>query len=359
MYIWNKVLLWLIGLASIGFLILAARSLQTHAYWLDTAQKLQKSIGDEGAKTGLMGKNLELKTEIAKARLDLHRWLVDRPQVWSNCAVQVNKANATVVAAIDSPIPHGIPGSGTLFAFEEPTANSPGRYMGEFNVMKADERQILLQPAYPLTPFEIKKLTESRGPWSFYNALPQDNHDSFAALTDEQKKAMLPAATLAEYVKDGKPAEEQDPKERIDAGRRYVRQLRDYAQLLDHARRKFTILVDEIESAKRDKALVDESLADAQRQVQFAQNRIADSKLLLAKREKERDDVAAYGPDRQLQGGLLKLITDKIALIKGMIDDTIAKNKAMAGQIAQKQLEATRLIDARTRVMAQNASGEK
>ncbi|MCC6124294.1 MAG: hypothetical protein IT426_04990 [Pirellulales bacterium] len=353
-------MLGLIGLASIGFLILAARSLRTHSYWLGTAQKLQKSIGDEGAKTGFRGQNRQLKAEIAEVRRVLHPWLVDRPQIWSNCAVQVNRANATVVAAVDSPIPHGIPASGTLFAFEEPTANSAGRYMGEFNVTKADERQIALQPAYPLTPLEMKKLSESRGPWSFYNVLPRDKHEAFATLTDEQKKAMLPAESLTEYVKDDKPADEQqDPKERIDRDtKKYVRPLRDYAQLLDHARRQFTVLVDEIESAKRDKALVDEGLADAQQQVQFAQNRIAALKLLLAKKEKERDDVAAYR-DGQLQGGLLKLLTDKIAIIKGMIDETIAKNKAMAGRIAQLQLEATRLIDARTRAMAQNASGEK
>jgi hypothetical protein len=37
----------------------------------------------------------------------------------------------------------------------------------------------------------------------------------------------------------------------------------------------------------------------------------------------------------------------------------IKNNKAMAGQIAKIQLDATRRIDERTRAMAQSANGEK
>ena len=85
---------------------------------------------------------------------------------------------------------------------------------------------------------------------NLFNVLPQDNHDSFASLTDDQKKAMLPADTLAEYQKDGKPATEQDPKERIDAQKNYVRQLRSTA-LSNNARQQNTILFDESEATTR------------------------------------------------------------------------------------------------------------
>jgi hypothetical protein len=362
MSIWNKVLLWLIGLASIGFLILAARTLQTHSYWLDTAQKLQKSIGDEGAKTGVREEISQLKTEIAKERIELHHLLVDRPQVWPKCTAQVKvddaKAAATILAG-DLAVGHGIAANSTLYAFEEPAAGSPGRYLGEFNVTQAAEKQITLQSAYPLSPLEIKSLRESRGLWTFYNVLPPDNHETFTQLTDEEKKAVLPAETLADYVKDGKPAGPQDPKERIDANGNYVRQLRDYTEMLNYGRRQKTILFDEIEAVKRDKALVEESLADAQRQVQFAQNAIGELKTLLAKKEKERDDVAKFDADKKLAGGVLKLLQDKLALIDEIVKRLIEENKAMAGQIAQKQWEATRMIDARIRAMAQNGGGEK
>jgi hypothetical protein len=354
MSIWNKVLLWLIGLSSLAFMILAARTLQTHAFWMSTAQKLEKSIGSEGLKTGLRGQNRELHAEINNQLIELHKMLVDQPQVWSNCVVQVKvdkpKATASIVAAIEmpadaasKPLPHGIAASSTLYGFEEATAESPARYLGEFNVTKAEEKQILLQPAFPLGQLDMKKLEESRGPWTFYSVLPQDNHETFASLTDEQKKALLPADTLAEYQKDGKPATDQDPKERIDANKNYVRQLRDYAQLLNNARQQNTILYDETEATTRDKALVEGSLADAQRQVQFSQNAITELKALLAKKLKEVDAVA----------NLRKLLEGKLALIEGLVKNLIEENKAMAGQIAQKQLEATRLIDTRTRAMAE------
>jgi hypothetical protein len=305
-----------------------------------------------------------LNTQIDEQRLQLHKLLVDWPQVWPNCAVQVrpDRNSVVVVAAVEppadaagKPYPHGIPALGTLYAFEESTAEGLGRYLGEFNVTKVEEKQVTLQPAFPPGQLDVKKINEAaRAPWTFFNVLPQDNHDSFASLTDDQKKAMLPADTLREYQKDGKPAEPQDPKERIDAQGNYVRELRDYAQLLNHARQHNTILFDEMEATTRDLALVKGAQEDAQRQVQFAQNQITELKAQLAKREKERDAVAQFNKDQKdvLEGGLLKQLKDKLATIEAEINRLIEQNKAMAGQIAQKQLEATRLIDARTRAMA-------
>jgi hypothetical protein len=290
----------------------------------------------------------------------VHKWLVDRPQVWPNWAAQVTpnkaKATATILAAVElpvdaagKPVAHGINANNMLYAFVE--AN-PGQfvYLGEFNVTKSEDRQIMLQPAYMLTDSDLKKLTEARGPWTFYNVLPKDNHETFESLNEEQKKALLPESSLADYEKDGKPAAPQDPKERIDAAGLYVRQLRDYTQLFNSVRKQNTVLFDETEATKRDKALVDESLADAQRQVQFAQTITTDLKKQLAKKMKEVDTVA----------NLRKLLEEKLKSIESTVESLIEKNKAMAGQIAQLQLEATRIIDARTRAMAKAAMrGEK
>jgi hypothetical protein len=365
MSIWNKVLLWLIGLASIGFLILGARTLKTHQFWMSSAKKLETSLGNEVLRTGLHSEVRELNAEIGEQRLQLHKLLVDWPQVWSNCAVQVrpDRNSVVVVATIEPPAdaagkvlaPHGIPAAGTLYAFEDTPAGEPGRYLGEFNVTKVEEKQITLQPAFSPGQLDVKKINEaSRAPWTFFNVLPQDNHDTFALLTEDQKKAILPADSVGDYQADGKPAGPQVPKDRIDAQGNYVRPLRDYAQLLNHARLQNTILYDEMEATTRDLALVKGAQEDAQRQVQFAQNQITEFKALLAKREKERDAVAQFNKDQkdQLEGGLLKQLKDKLAAIEAEINRLIEQNKAMAGQIAQKQLEATRLIDARTRAMA-------
>jgi hypothetical protein len=361
MSIWNKVLLWLIGLASLGFMVLAARTLQTHAFYMGAVKTLEKNIGSEGLRTGEKGKYVELKTEIDKQLVELHQLLVDRPQVWSNCVAQVTvnkpKATASVVVAFEAPndvnvkpTPHGISANSTLYAFEESGQKDvPGRYLGEFNVTKADDKQVAMQSAFPLGDLDQKKLSDATGKfWTLYSVMPQDSHEAFASMTEEQKKAVLPAATLTEYLKDGQPADPQDPKERVVDGK-YVRQLRDYAQLLNHARQQNTILFDESEATTRDKALVEGSTADAQKHVQFAQNQITDLKSALGKKGKEVDAVA----------NLRKLLEDKLASIEAKIKSLIEENKAMAGQIAQKQLEATRQIDARTRAMAQAPSGIK
>jgi hypothetical protein len=346
MSIWNKVLLWLIGLAALGFLILAARSLKTHSGWLSEAQALQKSIGDEGERTGLREENRALKAEIAKERMELHQLLVDRPRVWTNCTAQVK---ADGIDAGDLPLGHGIAANSTLYAFEEPTANSPGRYLGEFNVIKTAEKQISIVPAYPLDKPEADALRGSRGLWTFFNVLTPDNHETFAQLTDEQKKKLLPAETADEYVNDGKPAGPQALKDRIDANGNYVRRLRDYTQMLNYARRQKTILFDEIEAIQRDTALVQESVKDAGQQVQFYQNAVTSVKALLATMEKERNDVA----------GFLKKLQEKVAQIEGLVKGQIQKNADMAGEIAKLQEQATRLIDARVRAMARNGSREK
>ena len=44
MSIWNKVLIGLILLASIGFFILGARALKTHQYWREQALQLEQEL---------------------------------------------------------------------------------------------------------------------------------------------------------------------------------------------------------------------------------------------------------------------------------------------------------------------------
>jgi hypothetical protein len=214
--------------------------------------------------------------------------------------------------------------------------------LGEFNVTKVDDKAITLVSAYPLTPLDMKKLGATRGVWAFCDFLSQDNHEAIAPLTDEQKRAILPADTVDEFIKDGKPADEKDPKELVDGNGNYVRRLRDYGLMFNYARRQNTILYDEIESVKRDRSYIEDGLADAQRQVQFAQNQVTESRALLEKKKKEVDAVAK----------VRKLLEEKLASITEAVTRLIEENKAMAGQIAEKQLEATRRIDARTRAMA-------
>lgn len=355
MSIWNKVLAWLIGLSAIGLLIMAARAMQVRACYMDAAQKLEKSIARVKEDNRILRQGTAENPGILALTTELYKWQVSRPRVVANCVAQVPKGAATIAVSTDPAKPHGIVPNNRIFAFEQGDATAPGGFLGEFNVVAADAKGLTLAPAYPLTAADLKMIESATRPWVIYDQLPSDSHEAFAGLTDEQIKATLPAGTADEYAKDGKPADEKDPPERI-VDKNYVRQLRDYAHLLDFYRRQYTVLVDENEATKRDRALAEESAADAQRQFQFFQNLNAEIKAKLEKTEKERDVVGKFEGENPT-GGLIKMLKDKIASIDAAIERTIKENKAMAGQIAQKQLEAAREIDARTRAVARTAAG--
>ena len=94
---------------------------------------------------------------------------------------------------------------------------------------------------------------------------------------------------------------------------------------------------------------IDNTLADAKIQVQFWKKQATVVKTVLAEMVRQRDAVAAH----------LDKLRKKIAETKAAITELFKNNKAMAGQIAKIQLDATRRIDERTRAMAQSANGEK
>jgi septal ring factor EnvC (AmiA/AmiB activator) len=181
-----------------------------------------------------------------------------------------------------------------------------------------------------------------------YEVLPHDSHEIFALLGDEQKKAMLPADSLQDYLKDGKPAAQGDPKENVVKGN-FVRPLVDYGVILLDERDHRIILGDKIEAIKTDKKLVEAALVEARDQEEACKRDIAAAAADLKKMERERDAVAAL--DAKLQ----KSIEAMEAWIARLADT----NRAMAGQIAKYQLEAARRIDQRTRAMAQSGGAGK
>ena len=167
-----------------------------------------------------------------------------------------------------------------------------------------------------------------------YDILPSDNHEIYAGMSDEQKKAMLPPnpEALKEFLKDGKPAEKDDPKDCVVDGI-YVRPLRDYRVLLGAEREKQVLLTDTIATALKDQKLVEDALAEGRKQEEACKKEIDTSKNDLANVGRESDDVAAY----------LKALEDALASTQTTITNFIETNKAMASQIAKYQLEAARL----------------
>jgi hypothetical protein len=355
MSIWNKVLLWVIGLASLALFYMAARTLQTHRYWGDLATKFDRAIRQvqqenqrlaEGVPGGQPG--------IRQVRAELSDLLLDRRRAWFNCDPRVKLdrqgGTAEITLTVSKPDPNGIVEKTILYAFEEAGVQKGGRYLGEFKVTKTDEKrkQVTVVPNSLFSADELDRLGTSKGPWEIYQIMPRDNRDVLALLTDEQKKAMFPAETWQEYRKDGKPADKGDPKDRVVDGK-YVRLLRDYQVLLSASRGQRTLLVDQIDASTRDKKLLDDALAQAKEQEAALQQELAAARAEAKKFAAERDAVKGYR----------ELLERELKAVEASDSDLIKANKDMAGKMAQRQLEAARRIDERTRAMAQSGAGEQ
>ncbi len=350
MSIWNKVLVGLIIAASLGMFFMGAWALKTSTAWSQAVSLREKKTSD--LIDGVPGRGepgvRQLEPEVRQLRIDLHKLLVYQQGVWRDCLAKVKllpeERSAEVTVTIGEPVPHGIEKGYVLYAFEKTEVRKNGRYLGQFVTTAKSEKQITLHPAVKLNDREINKLKSTKGLWLLYQLMPQDNHDTFASLPEAQLKALLPADVVAEYIKDGKPATKEDPKERVVGGR-YVRPLRDYVILFGWLREHCILLQDSIEAAKRDKQLIVEALALAKEQEEDARKEVALAGADLDEAKRQRDIVASYGAQLEAR---VKLLHEAVARL-------IKRNQAMADQIASCQLEAARRIDERTRAMAQSS----
>jgi len=350
MSIWNKVLVGLIGVASLVLFYMAARTLKTHQHWRELAGRLEQKIDQVRQDNVRLAEGAPNAPGIRQLRVALNKLLVDRRRMWRNCQPNVSidreAGTAAVTLQTEQTAPHGIAPNTVLYAFEQSNAEKQGHYLGQFNVTQADQQRLTLSPTSRLSDREIQTLAAARGPWTLYELMPQDNREVFAALSEEQKKALLPAASLPEFLKDGGPAAEGDPTDRIVEGK-YVRTLRDYQVLLGAVRVARTLLIDRIDAATRDKKLVEDALALARQQEEAVQAELASAKREVEEFARQRDAVAAYR----------RLIERELESVRAAIARLIENNQAMAGQIAKLQSEATRRIDQRTRAMARNGIG--
>ena len=157
---------------------------------------------------------------------------------------------------------------------------------------------------------------------------------------------MLPVESVKDYLKDGKPAEKDDPKECVVDGK-YVRPLFDYGIMFNDEYEKRMLLGDTIVALQQDKQLVLEALDEARTQADLCARDIAATKTEKAKAMRDRDIVAAH----------LKNLEKNLGDMEAWIARLTELNQAMAGRIAKLQLEAAQRIDQRTREMAQSGAG--
>lgn len=383
MSIWNKILLGVIVVASLGMFYMGMRTLQTHEYWRGLAKKFETRLAEVqkqnyeleyGSEGGEEAANDPAKMGIRQLDLAIQKLTALRGRVWYNCLPQQpNPQTGQVRVATDKPEPNGITVGSVLYVFEEGEVGKGARYIGEFKADEVADKLVAISPTRKLVPWELQRLTESVGKkssWVVYEQMPVDNHELFARLSEADKKALLPAESVEEYLKDGQPATwaqmdewgvkgllldkdgnlvvDNQGNRPADAKGVYSRQLRDYAALLANYDRQRTVLFDLREATERDKKLIQDALAQAQARIQACTKEIAETKADLARLRFEGEAV----------GQLLSSLSRRTADLLKEVQRLITENQDIAGQIAKIQLDATRKIDARTRAVVQSGRPE-
>ena len=384
MSIWNKVLIGLIFVASLGFFYMAMRTLQTHKNWRGKAQAQEKRIKELQQQNRQLvegiGEGEEYKPGIDRIELDLRKLLVGRGRVWKDCDPQPGpqtKQTGQVTVAADL---RGIGEKTVLYVFDETAIQQGGRYLGEFKVVKVDEPngRLDVQPSLKMSLDELQRLAASaagEARWTMYEIMPADGHEVFAELAklDEARlRELWPEGSPheREYINDGKPArwedirqwgakgtlvddqgkplvdEQGEPVEGVQG--KFQRWLRDYEVLLKNQRLQRSVLEDLSDAAAQDLAYVEGALALAEEQWKF---RNREKALLIADKEK-------YQYQRNAVAELLQKLKEEVKAYHESVNRLIGENMAVAAQIDKIQQDAKRRIDARTGKMAQSEAGE-
>ncbi len=363
MSIWNKILIGLIFVTAVAFFYMGARTLKTHQYWRDLARDLNEQIRElEEENDQLVNANPEegeedengelIEMGIKRLRLELHKLLLDRGRVWYNCTRERIGEDGKVAVKTDLPNPNLIKPKTTLFLFEEKDikdkdAPDKGQYLGEFIVTGVADRVVDMRPVKKMSKEEEAGLSKNPpGTWCMYDIMPIDVRSVFSKLSDDEKKAILPSNTVTEYLKDGKPAEPDDPEHRVLDGK-YVRLLRDYKILFESYHRRTVILADKKAENEQDWQYVKNTYEDAIRQRTFRQAEVAQRKQNLARVKREDGAIIQLG--RSLQ--------TRVRQMQVAIADLAKRNRIAAARIAKIQHEIAQRINARTRTMAQSTGG--
>ncbi len=371
MSIWNKILLGLIFIASLGFFHAAARTVKTYQYWTGQVAKFESTLKQRNEqivllRTGDREPSPEDKTKSAEQlridagraiaeltapsggtacvqqlRTDLGRVLANRGRVWAKCE---KKGGVTpdpqhpgilkVNVSPDDSFPNTVAPHMLLYAFEEGDDQSPGKYLGEFQVTHVGatdrDRQIeLTSTGQMVKAFDPKikslldNVVESKGPWVLYEVIPTDENEAFEGLTDDQKKLVPPA-----LLEKGRP-------------------LHDYLAVFRSCETYRTLFADRMESITRDLKYLNDAKQDAENEEALTEKEKSQVALEQKRAHKERDAVVQH------YEALQRLLANNLAAVKA----AITNNLFYAQQIAKLQKDAAEAIDRRTRSMAQFGPG--
>ena len=378
-------------LAGAGFLLLAAETVRTHHVLRAKIPKLEKDL--EIATQQL--ENLLHGSGDSQGVLDLEHQLQmvtrNRGRVWRNVMPAGQVDNQGIIdVEIPNPKPHGLAQGSIVYAFEStgtaqpaadgiaddefadeapvdenteapaeegtqpaevPAANPNARkqYLGEFRVIEVSETGVKLEPVLLIDQRTGQRLFESKGPWSLYETMPVDRHEIFADLPEEELRQLLPAETVDQFLRHGKPADPNDnPLDRIGLDENdqrvdhdqavkflYDRPLRDYGYLFADLAQKKVLLQARIQAVTEDNAKLTASIEGGKKLGQFRQQQ---KKLL-------EDDLAGMQADRQAIEVHLQQLQQMLANAAQQIEGQLEENSQNADRYTAHQLDLLQNID--------------
>ena len=357
---WTQILLvTCILFAATVVLYMATETASMHQELRSGIPRLEKQLATLEQQNELLLKGSDDQKGIRELDHRLQIVFRERGRVWRQVQPTGQIDNqGRIQVEILNPQPHGLDQDAIVFAFETgpPNNDSPAngpQYLDEFRVVSVEANGVTLESVHLLLdPRKRELLARSKGPWSLYETMPADRHKLFANYTDEELQQMLPAATVEEYIRHGKPANDDDDQwhvigldendqrvaENIDQAvkKLYDRTLRDYAYLFSDLARQHVVMRAEIGSVSEDNKRIETALKSAEELSAF---RTEESENLAQDLNGMQQDRAAIEKHRDQ-------LTQVLAHAKSRIDDLLTKNIEMANQYTQIQLSQMKSINA-------------
>jgi len=397
----SKVLLILSVLFMPVLLYFSMRTLKTYESWGTKAQSMAKNVEQTEAANKILASGEPGEggaPGIRQLRADIQRVVADRGRVWFGIK-KAGRPNAdgSIRVQTDLQLLQARPGTvpfqvavtadTLVFAFDDapPRPGQPsGPFIGQFKVTARDDNAATIMPTEKLSPDEAKRLA-SLGPWTFYEQMPVDNHQTFAGLDGKALAELLPSESRPEYQRDGAKAQVNDPpasvwtrveftqaheldvdggkvayepgevilldrgsaaqlmerkivKESPDAqgvANFFQRRLRDYSYLFREFYRQRTALETDLARDQNNLESIKGALADAQAEETFIKASNADLRADL--KQLQRDAAAAKAYAKKLEG--------RLAALKQEVAQVTQTNRELAAKLAASQLQAAERIN--------------
>ncbi|MDZ4657889.1 MAG: hypothetical protein SH868_09970 [Bythopirellula sp.] len=346
-------------LSTIGYLFLAAETMRIHRNLRMNLARLEQNVAtlEQQNETLLRGANdapgiLQLKHELQMVTLE-------RGRAWRQVApAGAPDKDGRFAVTIESPTPHGLEVDTIVYAFEaggsNPNAPADGKqYLGDFRVVEATDKGAVLEAVNLLDQRTGERIANSEAPWNLYETMPVDRYKTFAELSEEDVRKLLPEAIVEEYLRHGQEATADDdprnvvgydendqrlaPEDLAKAVKKvYNRPLRDYAFLFSELARQKVVLMARVDAVREDNAKLEVAIASAEKLTTFREE---ETKLMTS-------DLTSMKKDRQAIEKHLQMVKRQLDNASELIDKLLATNSNLAEELTQREASLKQMIDA-------------